>query len=96
MHRSRIGVVLIDHPESDWEKGLAFWAGVQGVDQPKGGSPYRSLGQIGSVALESQRIGDGTPARIHLDIEKRRRTPPKWRVWSASARPWSRSVRATP
>ena len=25
MHRSRIGLVLIDHPESDWEKALAFW-----------------------------------------------------------------------
>jgi len=68
MHRSRIGVVLIDHPESNWEKGLAFWAGVQGVE-PEGEAPYRSIGQIGSVALESQRIGDGTPARIHLDIE---------------------------
>ena len=68
MHRSRIGLVLIDHPESDWEKALAFWAGVQGVS-PSGEGIYRSVGTIGSVAVESQRIGDGTPARIHLDIE---------------------------
>jgi predicted enzyme related to lactoylglutathione lyase len=71
MHRSRIGVVLIDHPASDWERALAFWAGVQGV-QPRVDDPqsvYRSIGSIGGVALESQRIGDGTPARIHLDIE---------------------------
>lgn len=71
MHRSRIGLVLIDHPESDWEKALAFWAGVQGVmpvaedDE----SMYRSIGKIGGVAVESQRLGEGTPARIHLDIE---------------------------
>ena len=74
MHRSRIGLVLIDHPESDWERGLAFWAGVQGVepttDEPGDtASMYRSIGSMGGVALESQRIGEGTPARIHLDIE---------------------------
>jgi Glyoxalase-like domain len=30
---------------------------------------YRSIGKIGSVAVESQRTGAGTPARVHLDIE---------------------------
>lgn len=74
MHRSRIGLVLIDHPESDWEKGVAFWAGVQGVepttDEPGDtASMYRSLGSMAGMALESQRLGEGTPARIHLDIE---------------------------
>lgn len=72
MHRSRIGLVLIDHPESDWDKALAFWAGVQGVTptgEDSGMSMYRSLGRIGSVAVESQRTGAGTPPRVHLDIE---------------------------
>ena len=72
MHRSRIGLVLIDHPEEDWEQGLAFWAGVQGVTptgEDSGMPEYRSLGSIGSVALESQRTGAGTPVRVHLDIE---------------------------
>ena len=68
MHRSRIGLILIDHPEADWAAGLAFWAGVQGVD-PTGEAMYRALGTAGGVAVESQRLGDGTPARIHLDIE---------------------------
>ncbi len=68
MHRSRIGLVLIDHPESDWDKALAFWAGVQGIE-PTGDGIYRSLGTMAGVALESQRIGEGTPARVHLDIE---------------------------
>jgi hypothetical protein len=27
------------------------------------------LGLIGSVHLEGQRTGDGTPARVHVDIE---------------------------
>lgn len=70
MHRSRIGLVLIDHPASDWERALAFWAGVQGVT-PSGEGEYRALGALGGggVALESQGTGDGTPARIHLDLE---------------------------
>ena len=72
MHRSRIGLVLIDHPDEHWDDALAFWAGVQGLT-PTGaddGMPeYRSLGTIGSVALESQRTGAGTPPRVHLDIE---------------------------
>jgi Glyoxalase-like domain len=68
MHRSRIGVVLVDHPASEWEKGVAFWAGVQGAE-PSGEDPYRTLGRIGSVELAAQRLGQGTPARVHLDIE---------------------------
>jgi predicted enzyme related to lactoylglutathione lyase len=72
MHRSRIGVVLVDHPEEAWEDALAFWAGVQGVtpvaedeDMPE----YRTLGRIGSLGFVSQRTGAGTPPRVHLDIE---------------------------
>jgi predicted enzyme related to lactoylglutathione lyase len=69
MHRSRIGIVLIDHQESDWAKALAFWSGVQGVEPSGDEDTYRQLGHIGSVGLESQRTGEGTPPRIHLDIE---------------------------
>ncbi len=72
MHRSRIGIVLIDHPEEDSEAALAFWGGVQGVT-PVEGDPdmpeYRSLGTMGSVAVWGQRTGSGTPPRVHLDIE---------------------------
>jgi predicted enzyme related to lactoylglutathione lyase len=70
VHRSRIGVVLIDHPEGDWESALAFWAGVRGIEPTVGSDPvYRGLGWLGGVELASQRLGDGTPARVHLDIE---------------------------
>ena len=72
MHRSRIGIVLIDHQESDWSTALAFWSGVQGVEPTGDGDDddtYRRLGYLGSVGLESQRTGEGTPPRVHLDIE---------------------------
>jgi predicted enzyme related to lactoylglutathione lyase len=72
MHRSRIGLVLIDHPEEDYDAALSFWSGVQGVD-PVEGDPdmpeYRTLGSIGSAAVWAQRTGPGTPPRVHLDIE---------------------------
>jgi hypothetical protein len=69
MYRSRIGIVLIDHQESDWAQALAFWSGVRGVEPFGDEDTYRKLGSIGEVALESQRTGQGTPPRIHLDIE---------------------------
>ncbi|MEI2775999.1 MAG: VOC family protein [Tetrasphaera sp.] len=75
MHRSRIGVVLIDHPEETYAAGAAFWAGVTGsprsaADASPGAEPYESLDSLpGGVLVELQRTGAGTPARIHLDIE---------------------------
>jgi hypothetical protein len=68
MHRSRIGIVLVDHPEETYEKCLAFWAGVQGV-KPIPDGPYAGVGEVGSLNLEVQRTGSGTPPRVHLDIE---------------------------
>ena len=71
MHRSRVGVVLIDHPEDGYAAARAFWAGAVGAEpksSPDGG-PYEGLGSIGGVMLELQRTGAGTPPRVHLDIE---------------------------
>ena len=67
MHRSRIGVVLIDHPGESYDASLTFWAGVQGV-RPARQHPYASVGEIGTLSLEVQRLEDGKP-RVHLDIE---------------------------
>ena len=67
MHRSRIGIVLIDHPGEHYDAGLAFWAGAQGV-RPVADGPYASVGEIGTLNLEVQRLEDGPP-RVHLDIE---------------------------
>jgi Glyoxalase-like domain len=67
MHRSRIGLVLIDHDGERFEPSLAFWAGVQGTT-PRREGPYASVGEVGTLGLEVQRLDEG-PSRIHLDIE---------------------------
>ena len=74
MHRSRIGVVLIDHPAAGYEASADFWAGASGSprehDRPTAEHPYESLRDLpGGVQLALQRIGDGTAPRVHLDIE---------------------------
>ena len=71
MHRSRIAVVLIDHPEESFEPAAAFWAGARGGQRSVNDDPaYESLDRLpGNVALELQRTGAGTPPRIHLDLE---------------------------
>ncbi len=68
MHRSRIGLVLLDFPDRDYDAASTFWSDIQGVT-PEVGGPYAKIGTIGSVHLETQRLGAGTPARVHLDIE---------------------------
>ena len=67
MHRSRIGIVLVDHPAEHHDEAVAFWAGAQGV-RPIPEGPYTSVGEVGTLSLEVQRLEEGRP-RIHLDIE---------------------------
>lgn len=71
MHRSRIGVVLLDFPEDSHDVAQRFWSGAVGHEaEPQAGDPvYASLGLIGSLRLEVQRTGSGTEPRVHLDIE---------------------------
>lgn len=70
MHRSRIGVVLIDHPARSYDDATAFWGAVAGVTpEPLPGEPYASLGHLGMVELATQRLDDESPARVHLDVE---------------------------
>ncbi len=75
MHRSRIGVLLVDHPAESYDAAASFWAGVTGSDRgsadgPSPGDPYESLVPLGGgELLELQRTGAGTPARVHLDLE---------------------------
>jgi hypothetical protein len=70
MHRSRVGVVLIDHAEAH-DAALRFWAAVAGeaptwsADEPD----FSTIDVLDSVTLAVQRTGDGTPARLHLDVE---------------------------
>ena len=75
MHRSRIGVFLIDHPAESYDDAASFWAAATGSDRgssdgPPGDDPYESLTPLqGGELLELQRTSAGTPARIHLDLE---------------------------
>ena len=74
MHRSRIAVVLIDHPEESYDAAAAFWFGACGATRPGDGppanDPYEPLDVLaGGVMLDLQRTGAGTPPRVHLDLE---------------------------
>lgn len=71
MHRSRIAVVMIDHPEESFDAAADFWAGARGATRAANPDPpYESLDRLpGNVALELQKTGRGTPPRIHLDFE---------------------------
>ncbi|KRF18019.1 hypothetical protein ASG90_05525 [Nocardioides sp. Soil797] len=72
MHRSRIGVVLIDHPRDRFESAARFWSAARGSERHADGNDpvYDSLDRLpGGVLLELQRTGEGTPPRVHLDIE---------------------------
>jgi hypothetical protein len=74
MHRSRIGVLLVDHPTESYDAAAAFWAAARGSerrndpDDPE--DPYESLDALpGGIKLELQRTGAGTTPRVHLDLE---------------------------
>lgn len=73
MHKSRVGALFIDQPTSSFEASLAFWAAATGREvEERGdpGDPYRSLGIFeGDLLVELQHVGEGTPARLHLDID---------------------------
>jgi catechol 2,3-dioxygenase-like lactoylglutathione lyase family enzyme len=69
MHRSRIGVVLIDHSEGH-DDAVTFWARATGATPEPDESPeFTLLGYVGSASLAMQRTGAGTPGRVHLDVE---------------------------
>jgi len=70
MHRSRIAIALIDHPEDSYAAAEAFWsAALDTSAEPEPDGPYASLTRLPAVALELQRVGAGTPPRVHFDIE---------------------------
>jgi len=75
MHRSRIGVLLIDHSSDTYEGAATFWAVARGGEHavtgaPPQDAPYESLAPLpGGILLELQRTGVDTPPRVHLDIE---------------------------
>jgi predicted enzyme related to lactoylglutathione lyase len=73
MHRSRIGVVLVDHPVESYDAAAAFWSAARGSERTRSltdDDAYESLDRLpGGMLLELQRTGSGTPPRVHLDVE---------------------------
>jgi len=69
-HYSRLYKVVIDVPEGDHDKELAFWQEATGQALPQFGRFPEYHGGVlpgGEFALLIQRLGTG-PARVHLDI----------------------------
>lgn len=69
-HYSRLSKIVIDVPEADHDRELAFWSGVTGQQlirfdrHPE----YHGAELPGhDLGLLIQRLGDG-PGRVHLDI----------------------------
>ncbi len=68
MHRSRVGVVLIDHPRPRSVAMLRFWQRAVGVPPAESTGTYADLGWLDGVEFAFQHLGEGSP-RVHLDIE---------------------------
>lgn len=70
-HRSRVGVVLVDVAPPEHDATLAFWSAATAREHATSGDhgEYAALGLHGDVELAVQRTGEGTPARVHLDVE---------------------------
>jgi hypothetical protein len=70
-HYSRLSAIVLDVPEADHDRELAFWQAASGrVLEPEEGQPeYHGAHWPGhdQLILLLQRLGDG-PARVHLDI----------------------------
>ena len=70
MHRSRLGVVLIDVDEPDHDKALPFWTTALGATATQG-KRHPECHEMSSpgVPLEMlfQRVA--APSRLHLDIQ---------------------------
>ncbi len=72
MHRSRLGVVVIDCETDDLSGAEAFWSGALGCAAQHSDDPaqqnYVRLGTPdGEVAILLQKVGH--PSRVHIDIE---------------------------
>jgi hypothetical protein len=96
MHRSRIGIVVVDHPEEVHDAALTFWAGVVGERaDPSHDAPIQRIAELaGSLGLEVQRTGSGTPP-VSTSTSRPTTSRPRSRGWPGSVRRSSRSARTS-
>jgi predicted enzyme related to lactoylglutathione lyase len=72
MHRSRLTSALFDVPQLVMEAETAFWSGALGaaVRRDDEDPEYVQFeGLFGGLEIMVQQVGEGTPARVHIDIE---------------------------
>jgi hypothetical protein len=72
MHRSRLTAALLDVPDDSFEAEVTFWSGALGrpAQCDEADLDYAQLrGLASGVSVMVQRIGGGSGARLHLDIE---------------------------
>ncbi|NNG02479.1 MAG: VOC family protein [Inquilinus sp.] len=68
MHKSRLGVVVIDCEGGDLEQAAKFWSRALGRAVGKGDDRYVDLaGPDGELRVLLQKVEH--PSRVHLDIE---------------------------
>ena len=72
MHKSRLGVVVVDCREDDFDRDVAFWSAALGRPAKRSDDPsdqnYVDLeSPQGEVKVLLQRVDH--PSRAHLDIE---------------------------
>lgn len=69
MHRSRVAVVLIDHPRPRSATVEEFWRAAVGTPATAlADPPYALLGRLDGVDFAFQHLDAGEP-RVHLDLE---------------------------
>ena len=68
MHKSRLGVVVIDCQVDDLDDAIAFWSAALGLPPGEANAPYAELnGPAGEPKVLLQKVDH--PSRVHLDIE---------------------------
>jgi hypothetical protein len=72
MHRSRLTAALFDVPAGVMEVETSFWCGALGTTAKRSAhDPEYALldGLFSGLQVMVQQVGQGTPARVHLDVE---------------------------
>lgn len=69
MHRSRLSVILIDHPPDTFDRATAFWGRALGSPtEPRTDSEFTEVARTAGFEVATQRLEAGEP-RVHVDFE---------------------------
>jgi hypothetical protein len=88
MHRSRLTSILFDVPADTFAAESTFWSGALGrpAAPTQDDDDYvRFDGLVSRLQVMVQRLGPGTPARLHVDIETDDVEAEVWRLEALGA-----------